>query len=676
MGDLEVRDRQPAKVVPPPLPGLNSLITLVATVVVVAGLYLAREVLIPITLAVLLSFLLAPLVTLLREIHVPNVPSVLFAVVLGLAALGAVGGVIGLQVASLATDVPQYASTIEGKINTLRAQTLGRLNSVTNMFARQVATTAAPAPEPDAGGNSRANKPIPVEVNQPSAGPLEIAKNVLEPILKPFESALIIFIVAVFILLQKEDLRDRIIRLFGSGDLHRTTVAMDDAADRLSKYFLAQLGINSAFGVVVGVGLTLIGVPSPILWGILGALLRFVPYVGAVLAAALPMALAAAVSPGWEMVLWTAGLFIATELIAGQVIEPMAYGHSTGLSPVAVVVAAIFWSWIWGPIGLILSTPLTLCLVILGRYVDRLEFLEVLLGDRPPLTPIENFYQRMLAEDPDEALEQAEVLLKERSLSTYYDEVVLKGLQLAANDAQRGVLDEAKMEGIKSSVQAVVDDLAGHEDRDPGPADKEIADAVASKAEREVPKPATLTSEAPTADVLAPQWRSRSPVLCLAGRGPLDEAASTILVQLLSKHGIGGRMAPHQSASRGGIGSLDKEGIAMVCISYLEISGSPAALHYLVRRLKQHLPQARVLVGLWPVDDETLTEERIRNAIGADYFATSMREAVETCVRVAHENIDPSRAEAAAEDKAGARGPAVCGELIRFPSGAIPPANP
>jgi hypothetical protein len=359
------------------------------------------------------------------------------------------------------------------------------------------------------------------------------------------------------------------------------------------------------------------------------------------------------------MVLWTAGLFVATEVVTGQVIEPMVYGHSTGLSPVAVVVAAIFWSWIWGPIGLILSTPLTLCLVILGRYVDRLEFLEVLLGDRPALTPIENFYQRMLAEDPDEALQQAELLLKERSLSTYYDEVVLKGLQLAANDAQRGVLDEGKIERIKSSVQAVVDDLAGHDDREPEPGDKGVAAAVASKAEREVPKSAPTAAEAPTADVLAPRWQSRSPVLCLAGRGPLDEAASIILVQLLSKHGLGARMAPHGSASRVGITSLDKEGVAMVCISYLEISGNPAALHYLVRRLKQRLPEAPVLVGLWPVDDAALKDDRIRDAIGADYLTTSLHEAVETCARVAHENIDPNRAEAASRDHDEVRNPAV-----------------
>jgi predicted PurR-regulated permease PerM len=650
MADVDASLKQPARVTAPPLPGLNSLVTLVAMVVTVAGLYFAREVLIPITLAVLLSFVLAPLVGVLRRAHVPNAPSVLLAVVLGLAVLGVIGSVIGLQVASLANDVPRYAGTIETKIGSLRSATLGRLTFVTKTVTQQVAKTVAPAaPDAAAPALPGAPKPMPVQVQPATPGPLELARTVLEPILAPFESALIIFIVAVFILMQKEDLRDRLIRLFGSGDLHRTTTAMDDAAGRLSKYFLAQLGINAAFGAVVATGLFFIGVPSPILWGVLGALLRFVPYAGALLAALLPIALAAAVDPGWTMVLWTAGLFVATELVTGQVIEPFVYGHSTGLSPVAVVVAAIFWSWIWGPIGLILSTPLTLCLVVLGRYVDKLEFLDVLLGDRPALTPIENFYQRMLAEDPDEALQQAELLLKERSLSTYYDEVVLKGLQLAANDAQRGVIDDGKMERIRSSVQAVVDDLAGHDDRDPAPEEKEQAKNVASKAEREIPKPAAPSAAAPEPDVLAPAWQSAAPVLCLAGRGPLDDATSSILVQLLGKHGLGARLASHDAASRNGIATLDIDGIAMVCISYLEISGNPAALHYLVRRLKHRMPDVPVLVGLWPMEDAVLKDDRMRKVIGADHYTTSLREAVETCVRVAHEHADPMRPSAAAE---------------------------
>jgi predicted PurR-regulated permease PerM len=633
--------RQPTQIPPPEMSGLKSLLTLVTGVVMVSALYLAREVLIPITLAILLSFVLAPLVEVLRRIHVPHVLSVLVAVLIGLGAIGAVGGIIGMQVAGLAADVPQYASTIETKVTSVRGFILGRISELTNRLDRQMtAPVAQPVPSPGASTQAPDQKPIPVEVKQPASDPLSLARSVLEPILAPFESALIIFIVAVFILLQKEDLRDRLIRLFGSGDLHRTTVAMDDAAHRLSRYFLAQLGINTVFGVAVGVGLALIGLPSPLLWGVLSAILRFVPYIGPMIAAVLPATLAAAVSPHWSMVVWTLGLFAVAESITGQVIEPMVYGHSTGLSPVAVVIAAIFWSWLWGPIGLIISTPLTLCLVVLGRYVDRLEFLDVLLGDRPALTPIENFYQRMLADDPDEALQQAELLLKERSLTAYYDEVALKGLQLAANDAQRGVLGAERLERIKRSVRSLVNDLGGRDDRDPHPVEKEEAQGVASKAERDIPAPAASNAAAPDADNLAPAWRTASPVLCLAGRGPLDEAASSILAQLLGKHGLGARVAAYEEASRDCIAKMDLEGVAMVCISYLEISGGPAALHYLVRRLRQRIPDVPVLVGLWPSEDTVLKDDRVRAVIGADYFTTSLREALDTCVEVAHQKAD------------------------------------
>ncbi|MCJ2105332.1 AI-2E family transporter, partial [Methylobacterium sp. E-041] len=259
-----------------------------------------------------------------------------------------------------------------------------------------------------------------------------------------------------------EDLRNRMIRLFGSSDLHRTTVAMDDAAGRLGTYFLAQLGMNAAFGVIVGVGLWFIGVPNPILWGVFSALMRFVPYIGAFISGILPVALAAAVDPGWSMVIATAALFLIAEPIFGQVIEPLLYGHSTGLSPFAVIVSTLFWGFLWGPIGLILATPFTVCLVVLGRHVDSLEFLDILLGDRPPLTPVENFYQRMLAGDPDEARDLGEAMLKERSLSSYYDEVALKGLQLAANDYARGVVTPAQLENIRASARSLVEDFEDH----------------------------------------------------------------------------------------------------------------------------------------------------------------------------------------------------------------------
>ena len=299
---------------------------------------------------------------------------------------------------------------------------------------------------------------------------VQLLQRIVTPVVEPLSTTAIVFIVSIFILLQREDLRDRMIRLFGSSDLHRTTIAMNDAARRLSRYLLTQLVVNSAFGAIIATGLAFIGIPSPVIWGVLGALLRFVPYIGAPLSAVMPLALAAAVDPGWSRLLWTAALYLVVEPVMAQVVEPLLYGHSTGLSPFAVVLAATFWTWLWGPIGLILSTPLTLCLVVLGRHVARLEFLDVLLGDRPALTPVESFYQRILAGDPDEAHDQAEVLLKQRSLSSYYDDVALPGLRLAVIDAERGVLTLAHLERIKLSIQSLIEDLDDHEDRQPPPA--------------------------------------------------------------------------------------------------------------------------------------------------------------------------------------------------------------
>ncbi len=461
----DVTERRPASVPPAETPGLSGLLTLAVGVVVVAGLYLGRTVLIPITLAVLLSFLLAPLVNLLRRIRLGRVPSVLVAVLLALSIILAAGTLIGSQIADLAQEVPEYAATIRSKVEAVQSFAL----SETGPFMRRLGQQLNPPPPPQPKSRAAADqKPMSVEIHEPDPTPVQLAERVIAPIVDPLYTTAIVLIVAVFVLLQREDLRDRLIRLFGSSDLHRTTAAMNDAARRLSRYFLmparGQRGVRPDHRRR---GLMLIGVPSPLLWGAIGMLLRFVPYIGAPLAAIFPLALAAAVSPGWSMMLWTAGLYVGIEGIIGQVVEPLLYGHSTGLSPFSVIVSATFWTWLWGPIGLILSTPLTLCLVVLGRHVERLEFLDVILGDRPALTPVESFYQRMLAGDPDEAHGQAENLLRDRPLSSYYDEVALKGLRLAAIDAARGVLTELQLDRIKEAMQNLIDDLDEHEDREP-----------------------------------------------------------------------------------------------------------------------------------------------------------------------------------------------------------------
>ncbi len=458
--------------------------------------------------------------------------------------------------------------------------------------------------------------------------PLQMVERYISPVLSPLATLGIVIVVAIFALLQREDLRDRLIRLVGSNDLHRTTLAIDDGARRLSRYFLTQLGINTFFGFTIGLGLLIIGVPSPVLWGILAGLFRFVPYVGSFIAAALPLALAAAVEPGWSLVAWTAVLFVVVEGITGQIIEPMVYGHSTGLSPFSVVVAAIFWSWLWGPIGLILSTPLTLCLVVLGRHIKKLEFLDIMLGDKPALTPVESFYQRILAGDADEAQDQAEALLKDCSLSTYYDEVALKGLQMAAGDSQRGAMDDRQLNRIKKTVEDLVSGLDTHEDRRSAAkqeADPELPDAAAA-----VPEAPANAAEVAPAD--ADPWQREAAILCVAGRGPLDEAASAMLAQLVDKHGMGSRLVSFDEVSRERIGGFDVTGAAMVCISYLDISGSPAHLRYLVRRLRQRLPpKTPILVGLWPAEDATLKDKQMQLAIGADYYTSTLKEAVAAC---------------------------------------------
>ena len=428
-----------------------------------------------------------------------------------------------------------------------------------------------------------------VEVHQPEPTPMQIAERIITPIVDPLSTTAIVLIVTIFVLLQREDLRDRLIRLFGSSDLHRTTAAMNDAARRLSRYFLIQLGINTAFGVITGTGLFFIGVPSPLLWGTVGLLLRFVPYIGAPLAAVLPLALAAAVSPDWSMMLWTAGLYAGTEAIMGQVVEPLLYGRSTGLSPFSVVVSATFWTWLWGPIGLILSTPLTLCLVVLGRHVERLEFLDVILGDRPALTPVESFYQRMLAGDPDEAHDQAEVLLRDRPLSSYYDEVALKGLQLAANDAARGVLTEAQLEKIKVSMQDLIDDLDEHDDQEPETKDAaESAATAPSRSEQDLPThpaPGQGGAGRAAAGLARPRPGAVHRRPRPAGRSRRQHAGAITAQKRSDGPGSAARCSLPL-----GIGTLDGEGVAMVCLCYLEIGGTPSHLRYLLRRLRQRLP--------------------------------------------------------------------------------------
>jgi predicted PurR-regulated permease PerM len=614
----------------------------VVAAIIIGTLYLGREVFVPIALAILLSFVLAPLVRLLQRWHVPRVAAVIGVVVLAFVGIFALGGIIAAQVTELAGDLPRYQVTMREKIKSLRGATatsstleraadvlqdLGKeLNKPKEPSAPSSAPLQTPATTPEA-------KPIPVEVRQPPPTALESVASLISPLIHPLATTGIIAIFVVFMLLQREDLRNRLIKLAGSHDLQKTTAALDDAATRLSRLFLIQLAVNASFGLVIGVGSWLIGIPSPVLWGILAAILRFVPYIGAIISAVFPLALAAAVDPGWSMLLWTAALFLVVEPVVGHVIEPLLYGHSTGLSPVAVVASATFWTTLWGPVGLVLATPLTVCLVVLGRHVERLQFLDVMFGDRPALSPPEIFYQRMLAGDPAEAVDKAEEFLKERPLSTYYDEVALPALKLAQNDVTRGALDRAQVEKIKAAALEVIDDLSGQGDGkavDETTHDPEAAAAVEA-ADKAKPDLTVVKREG-----LGPEWRSDAPVLCVAGRSALDEAAAAMLAQLLKKYGLGARVEGADAVATMNISRLETSGVAMVCLSYLD-AASPAHMRYTIRRMRRRLPATQILLASWKADAEEATLRA----------ATTLPEAVRLCLEAARNSSFRANVEAA-----------------------------
>ena len=410
------------------LPGRSATGThsLAVFVVVIGALYFGRDVFVPLALAGLLSFALAPLIAALRRRGLPRTPAVLTVVILAFLSIFVFGFVVAGQVSELGASLPRYEYNIREKVRSLQSSAPGggfveRAGEVLRDLRKDIEeATEAPAEEEGTSPlepEAVEPEPIPVQIRQPDPTPLQLLQTIVGPLIEPLATTGIVIVFVVFMLLQREDLRDRFIRLFGTSDLHRTTQALGDAAERVGRYLLMQLVVNVAVGIPIGIGLWLIGVPNPVLWGMLSIVLRFVPFIGPVIAAAFPLALSVAVDPGWTMLLWTAALFIVLELISGNILEPWLYGASTGLSSIAILAAAIFWTWLWGPVGLLLSTPLTVCLVVLGRHVHQFGFLNVLLGSEPVLEPAESLYQRLLAGDPDEATERAEEYLKTHSIA-------------------------------------------------------------------------------------------------------------------------------------------------------------------------------------------------------------------------------------------------------------------
>ncbi|MBB5046577.1 putative PurR-regulated permease PerM [Rhodopseudomonas rhenobacensis] len=627
-----------AKTLEDVVPLVGAVALAILAVIIVMALYLGREIFVPVALAILLSFVLAPPVAMLQRAHVPRGGAVVGVVLLAFAIIFGIGSLVASQLTHLADELPRYETTIQSKIQSLRGATVGggtleraadMLQDLSKELDKPNGARSAPATKLGASPSRPAVAPVPVEVRQPDPGALESIRSLIAPLVSPLATTGIIVIFVIFILIQREDLRNRLIRLAGSHDLQRTTAALDDAAGRLSRLFLNQLLVNAGFGVLIGCGLWLIGIPSAILWGILAAVLRFVPYIGSVIAAAFPLALAAAVDPGWSMLAWTAALFFVIEPVIAQVIEPLLYGRSTGLSAVAVVVAATFWTALWGPIGLVLATPLTVCLVVLGRHVESLAFLDIMFGDRPALSPPEIFYQRMLAGDPTEATEKAEEFLKERSLASYFDEVAIKGLKLAQIDLDREALDQTRMLKIRDAVIELANDLSDQKDREPTAGATEDAEAIAAVEEAK----GTRDEDLPVLGEAdrAPAWRGEQPLLCIAGRTALDESAATLLAQLCSAHGLGARVESADALSTKNIFRLDPAGVALVCLSYLD-SSSSAHLRYAVRRLRRKMPGVKIMLGCWNIDGDAGQLEALRDAADADFAAATLHDATAICI--------------------------------------------
>jgi predicted PurR-regulated permease PerM len=606
---------------------------IIAFGIILTLLYFGRDVLIPLTLALMLSLLIAPLVRILRRAGLGQTPSVLAAVLALAVVVTAIGLVLGTQVLRMASSLPQYQETIQQKLQGLDDLTVGRLNLLTTEVSRFIENRgAAAAPALSGRGTERtglasAVNPVPVELHEPRAHPFQIIGRVLASVWVPIETAGIVLVVLVFVLLEHESLRDRFIRIAGSANIRLTTLALNDAGERLSRFFASQFAVNVGVGATIGIGLALLGLPHATLWGTLAAIMRFVPYVGLWIAALFSTVVALAVVPGWSLALETLGLFILADVVAGQIVEPQLYGHATGLSPLSVVVAAIFWGALWGPVGLILSTPLTLCLVVGGRHIKALRLLDLLLGDAQVLTLPQKFYQRALSGDSHEIILVARAFLKRNSLAAYCDLVMMPALHLALLDHQMGAISDAQQLKMRDVIVTVVSAIGGEGFRH-SRRHQRISVLDRASSGRLLRQQREHVSGVWQGPVSVPPG---SVMVCI-GMGSLpDDLAAELLVRILRSHKLDAR---HFSAGELGTGLPPGADPSSVAIVYLvsAFPGTERESHTTVtERILQLLPNASVVNVFLPGVAVTHTEFAAQ-ADHAEQGVTSFAQAVQICL--------------------------------------------
>jgi len=585
----------------------RALVVLTGTVVgvvVVSCLYWAQVVFIPLALAVFLTFLLAPLVRILQRRHLGRLPSVILVVLLAALVLGGVAWLVTVEVTSLSDDFPTYTENVKTKIRSLRQEGQGsvmeRLEKMIQKLTKEwqappAGSEGGAADRPAGSGGAAPAKPSDVVVQPDSPPWLSRLPALLRPLVETLGGLALALVLAVFMLLKREDLRNRLIRVVGHGRLTVMTKAVDDAGQRISRFLLMQFIINFSFGFVLSIGLFAIRFPYAWLWGLLAALLRYVPYVGSWITAGVLVALSLAIFPGWVQGFLVLGVIVALELVTANVLEPRLFGHSIGVSEVALLVSAAFWAFLWGPVGLVLSSPLTVCLVVLGKYVPQLEFLYVLLGDEETLAPDVTYYQRLLARDQDEAAQLVLTQAKTLPPEQVYDELLVPALNYVKRDRERDDLTEADEQFVFRATREIVEDLG----------------------ERQAAEPAREKAQAPA----PPKVR----ILGCPGHDEGDRLALEMLMQLLDPAVWEVEVLSLEMLSAELVALAGEKAPAVICIGALP-PGGLAHTRYLCKRLRARLPEAKIVVGRWGLKDNVeQNEEQLREA-GADQVATTLLE--------------------------------------------------